>query len=103
MSELKISKKQEQEKLTVFIGGRIDTGTSARLGDEVRESLDGITDPVLDFGEVSYISSSGLRVILSLHKTMAAKSGRLTVSKPVQAVYDVFDVTGFAGMINIER
>ncbi|MCR4780200.1 MAG: STAS domain-containing protein [Ruminiclostridium sp.] len=79
MSELKISKKQEQEKLTVFIGGRIDTGTSARLGDEVRESLDGITDLGLDFGEVSYISSSGLRVILSLHKTMAAKSGRLTV------------------------
>lgn len=103
MSELTISKKQENDILTVIPEGRIDTVTSPQLDTEVKASLEGITKLVLDFEKVNYISSSGLRVLLSLHKTMTAKNGKLIVSKPTEMVLEVFDVTGFADMLNIEN
>ena len=102
MSELTISKKQENEMLTVSPEGRIDTATSPQLETDVKGSLEGITKLVLDFSKVNYISSSGLRVLLSLHKTMDAKGGKLIVSKPTEMVLEVFDVTGFADILNIE-
>ena len=102
MSELIITKKQENEKLTVFAEGRIDTATSPNLDTEVKASLEGIKHLVLNLEKTSYISSSGLRVLLSLHKTMDAKGGDFIVSKPTEMVLEVFDVTGFADMLNIE-
>ena len=103
MSELTITKKNEQEKLIVTASGRIDTSTSPQLDTEVKNSLDGITELILDFEKVSYISSSGLRILLSLHKIMDSKEGRLVIRKPTEMVLEVFDVTGFADVLNIEK
>jgi anti-sigma B factor antagonist len=103
MSELTITKKQEGSTLTIFVGGRIDTATSPQLDTEAKASIEGISKLILDIGKVSYISSSGLRVLLSLHKAMDANGGKLIVSKPTEMVLEVFDVTGFADMLNIEE
>lgn len=103
MSEITIKKRQENEKLIVSVGGRIDTVTSPQLDTEVKGALEGVDQLYLDFGEVSYISSSGLRVLLSLHKVMDSKGGKLVIGKPSEMVLEVFDVTGFADVLNIEK
>lgn len=102
MSELTIGKNQANETLTVSVEGRVDTATSPQLDTEVKASLEGVTELILDFAKVSYISSSGLRVLLNLHKTMAGRGGKLIIRKPTEMVLEVFDVTGFADVLNIE-
>ena len=103
MSELKITKKAEGEKITFFIEGRVDTSTSVQLDNEVKPALDGVKKLVMAFENVSYISSSGLRVLLNLHKTMSARGGQLIISKPTEMVIEVFEVTGFIDILNIEK
>jgi len=103
MSKITVTKKKENETLTVFAEGRIDTATSAEFDAAVRSELEGITQLCLDFGNLSYISSSGLRVLLSLHKLMESKGGRLTVLKPTKIVAEVFNATGFVKVLNIEQ
>lgn len=103
MSTLSVTKAKDNETLTAVISGRIDTTTSPELDSEIKGSLDGIKKLVLDFEKVEYISSSGLRVLLSLHKSMTAAGGELIVRKPAEMVAEVFDVTGFADILNIEQ
>ena len=103
MSTLSITKTKDNDTLNAVISGRIDTSTSPELDNEIKSSLDGIKKLVLDFTKVEYISSSGLRVLLSLHKTMAAAGGELIISKPAEMVVEVFEVTGFADILNIEQ
>ena len=102
MSTLSITKHADGQTLTVDVSGRIDTVTSPELENGVKDSLDGITKIVLNFEQVEYISSSGLRVLLSLHKTMTAKGGELVISKPAEMVTEGFEVTGFADILTIE-
>ena len=103
MSTLSITKTKDNDTLNAVISGRIDTSTSPELDNEIKSSLDGIKKLVLDFTKVEYISSSGLRVLLSLHKTMAAADGELIISKPAEMVVEGFEVTGFADILNIEK
>ena len=103
MSGLTIEKSRNNDVLTVSPAGRIDTATSPQFETDVKSSLEGIMSLVLDFTKVDYISSSGLRVLLSLHKIMDSKGGKLTVSKPTEMVCEVFEVTGFSDMLNIEN
>ena len=102
MNTLSITKNTDGQTLTVDIAGRIDTATSPTLDNEIKSSSDGITKIILNFEQVEYISSSGLRVLISLHKTMSAKNGRLVIRKPTEMVAEVFDVTGFADILFIE-
>ena len=102
MEELKIGKNQENGTLTITPEGRIDNATAPLLESQIKESLDGTDKIVLEFGKVTYISSSGLRVLLNLHKSMEDKGGELVIKKPVELVMGVFDVTGFTGVLNIE-
>ncbi len=103
MSTFSVTKTKDNETLTAVISGRIDTTTSPELESEINGALDGITKLVLDFSKVEYISSSGLRVLLSLNKTMDANNGELVIVKPTEIVLEVFDVTGFAEILNIEK
>ena len=103
MSNLTITKNQENDVLTIFAEGRIDTATSPQLDTEIKGSLGGIKKLVLDFSKVNYISSSGLRVLLNYHKEMSEIDGELIIRKPTEMVLEVFDVTGFADMLNIEQ
>ncbi|MBR1737264.1 MAG: STAS domain-containing protein, partial [Firmicutes bacterium] len=73
-----INKTQENDKLTVAIEGRLDTTTAPQLEAELKSSLDGVKKLVFDIKELEYISSAGLRVLLTAQKTMN-KQGKMTV------------------------
>ena len=90
------------DKLTVNAAGRIDTSNAQQFENEVKESLEGITELTLGVDNVEYISSSGLRSLLILHKLMSAKDGKLIVRNPAEMVCEVFEATGFMDVLNIE-
>ena len=96
---MNIEKKLENGKLTVTVGGRLDTNTSPDL--EAALKLDGVEELVFDFAGLEYIASSGLRVLLGAQKEMSAKGGRMLVANPNEMVRGVFEVTGLDGIFEI--
>ncbi|MDO4866956.1 MAG: STAS domain-containing protein [Clostridia bacterium] len=96
-----ISKNQNGSTLTVALEGRLDTTTAPELEQELKESMDSATELILDFSKLDYISSAGLRVLLSAHKAMAGKGG-MKVTHVNEIVGEVFEVTGFADILTIE-
>lgn len=96
-----ITKTQENEKLTVAIEGRIDTTTAPQLESELKSSLENVKELVFDIKELEYISSAGLRVLLTAQKTMN-KQGKMTVIGASEAVMEIFEVTGFVDILDIE-
>ena len=87
--------------LTVSVSGRLDTTTAPQLEAGLKDALDGVTKLVFDLGGLEYISSAGLRVLLSTQKKMS-KQGSMVVRNVREAVMDVFDVTGFSDVLTIE-
>ena len=92
---MEINKNQEGSKLSIALVGRLDTVTSPQLQEVLDSSLNGITDLLFDFAKLDYISSAGLRVLLTTNKKMVIRN----VNDVVQ---EVFDMTGFADILNIE-
>ena len=101
MSVLTITKQQEENKLTVSVIGRVDTTTAPQLDDEVSQSLEGVTELVLDLEQTEYVSSAGLRVLLALYKTMNAKQGKLVLCKVNHTILDMFVATGLIDYFEI--
>ena len=99
---MKITKKAEGDKLTVCIEGRLDTATSPELAEELKGSLEGVKEFVFDFTKLEYISSSGLRVLVSTQKQMQKQNGTMVVKNPCELVTEVFEVTGFVDILTIE-
>ena len=95
-----ITKNLNGSALTVALEGRLDTMTSPDLEAELKESMPGADSLTLDFSKLDYISSAGLRVLLSAHKAMASKGG-MTITNVNEIVREVFDVTGFSDILNI--
>ncbi|MBR6955046.1 MAG: STAS domain-containing protein [Clostridia bacterium] len=95
-----INKTQEGSCLTLALTGRLDTMTSPELEAELNRSLEDAQSLVLDFTGLEYISSAGLRVLLSAHKAMSGKGG-MKVTHINEVVREVFDVTGFSDILNI--
>lgn len=98
---MEIQKTLNGTALTVAVEGRLDTTTSPRMEDELRKSIDGITDLIFDFGKLEYISSAGLRVLLAMQKIMN-KQGKMTLKNVGEVVMEVFEVTGFVDILSIE-
>ena len=96
-----ITKTQNGEALTIVLEGRLDTMTSPELEAELNKSLAGAETLVMDFSKLEYISSAGLRVLLSAHKQMSAKGGMKVVNVN-EIVKEVLDVTGFSDILTIE-
>lgn len=96
-----INKTAEASKLTISLEGRLDTGTAPQLEAELKSSLDGVTTLVLDFAGLEYISSAGLRVLLGAQKVMA-KQGGMVIRNVNEVISEVFEVTGFVDILNIE-
>lgn len=96
-----INKIKEDNILTVQVEGRLDTTTAPDLENELSDALEGITELVLDFENLEYISSAGLRVLLSTQKKMNAQ-GSMKVVKVNETVNEVFEVTGFSDILTIE-
>lgn len=96
-----IHKQQDGSKLTIALEGRLDTVTSPELENELKQSLDGVTDLTLDCAKLDYISSAGLRVLLSTQKAMN-RQGSMKVVHVNEVVNEVFEVTGFTDILTIE-
>ena len=97
-----IEKKVNGNALEIALEGRLDTMTAPELEAELNQSMGGADSLTLDFSKLEYISSAGLRVLLSAHKVMSAKGG-MKVTNVNEIVQEVFEVTGFADILNIER
>ena len=96
-----IEKKLDGSVLDIALQGRLDTTTSPQLENELKTALDGVTELIFDLAGLENISSAGLRVLLSAQKTMN-KQGSMTIRNVNSDVMDVFDVTGFVDILNIE-
>ena len=96
-----ITKAVNGNELAIALEGRLDTMTAPELEAELGKSLEGAESLTLDFSKLDYISSAGLRVLLSAHKIMSAKGG-MKVTNVNEIVREVFDVTGFADILTIE-
>lgn len=98
---LNINKKAENGNAEFALEGRLDTVTAPELEKEMKSSLGGVTSLVLDFEKLDYISSAGLRVLLSAQKTMN-KQGQMKIIHANEAIMEIFDVTGFSDILTIE-
>ena len=98
---MNITKTQNGTSLTISLEGRLDTTTAPELEQALKGGMDAANTLTLDFSKLDYISSAGLRVLLSAHKVMSKKGG-MKVTNVNEMVMEVFDVTGFADILNIE-
>lgn len=96
-----INKTQNGTALEIALEGRLDTVTAPDLESVLKESLDGAESLVFDLSKLDYISSAGLRVLLSAHKAMSSKGG-MKVTHVNEIVQEVFEVTGFSDILTIE-
>lgn len=91
----------EGSKLTISLDGRLDTISAPQLEGVLKETLRGVTALEMDFASLAYISSAGLRVLLSAMKLMK-KQGSMIIRNVNETVMEVFEITGFADMLTIE-
>ena len=96
-----ITKHLNGNKLTIALEGRLDTTTAPDLEAELKASLDSADSLIFDLDKLEYISSAGLRVLLSAQKIMSKKGG-MKVTHVNEIVQEVFEVTGFADILTIE-
>ena len=93
--------KKNQEQTVIAIVGRLDTITAPALEKTINEDIEGTKDLILDLKGLEYISSAGLRVLLSAQKKMQ-KIGSMKVVNVCENVMEVFEMTGFADILVIE-
>ena len=98
---LNIKKELNGSALKVALEGRLDTSTSPQLEDEMKGSLNGVTDLVFDMEGLEYISSAGLRVLLSVQKVMN-QQGSMKLLHVNDVINEIFEVTGFSDILTIE-
>ena len=89
------------EETTIEIAGRLDTTTAPKLEATINECADNTKNLVLDLNKLEYISSAGLRVLLSAQKKMQ-KIGSMKVKNVCEEVMEIFEMTGFADILVIE-
>lgn len=88
--------------LTVAVTGSIDTVTAPQLDSLLQENWDGVTELIMDFAEVDYISSAGLRVILMANQQMEECDGSMTVRNINEDIREIFEMTGFDSLLDLE-
>ncbi len=98
---MNINKIEKGTELIIELEGRLDTTTSPELEKELKQSLSGVSSLILDMEKLDYISSAGLRVLLSTQKEMN-KQGSMLVKNVNENIMEIFDVTGFVDILNIE-
>ena len=98
---MELKKEVNGSSLTITLDGRLDTTTAPQLEAEVSGGLNGITDLIIDMAKLVYVSSAGLRVLLKAQKIMN-KQGKMTVKNASQEIKEIFEVTGFDELLNIE-
>lgn len=97
-----INKKEQGTELEIALVGRLDTTTAPQLETELKHSINGITALTLDFAELEYISSAGLRVLLAAQKVMN-RQGSMVICHVNETIMEVFEITGFSEILTIEE
>ena len=95
-----IEKIAEGNMLTIVLGGRLDTTTAPKLETELKQNISGVEELVLDLAALEYLSSAGLRVLLSAQKVMN-RQGHMVVRNVNETVMEIFEVTGFVDVLTI--
>ena len=98
---LNITKNANGNALKIILEGRLDTTTAPQLEAQLQDALGSVTDLKFDLEKLEYISSAGLRVLLSSQKVMN-KQGKMVISNASTEVKEIFDVTGFSDILTIE-
>lgn len=98
-----ITTKQDGSQITLAIEGRVDTNTSPQLQAEILKSFQSAQTITLDFKDVPYISSSGLRALLIGQKTAASKKAVMELTNVSPAVMSVLESVGFAKILTIRK
>ena len=97
---MNITKQINGKELTIALEGKLDTTTAPELEQELEKSLDGVDKLVFDLKNMDYISSAGLRVLLSAHKKMIGKNG-MRLKNVCEEIMEIFEVTGFIDMFQV--
>lgn len=97
---MEINKSRKDSELIISLEGRLDTNTASDLENEVHD-LTGIKKLIFDFEKLDYISSAGLRILLSCQKIMN-KQGKMIVKNANASIQEVFDITGFSDILTVE-
>ena len=98
---LTINKSFADTELTVALEGRLDTTTAPELEQSLQESISDASELVMDFEKLEYISSAGLRVLLSAQKIMN-RQGSMKVVHVNETIMEILEVTGFVDILTIE-
>lgn len=98
-----VDEKVEKDKLILFVKGRLDTTTAPQLEEILAGKTTGLAELILDFSELEYISSAGLRVLLATHKIMCRQNGGLTIRGVNDEVMEVLHITGFLDILNVKK
>ncbi len=98
---MEIKTTKDAGSLTLQLSGRLDTATAPQLEDTLKSNLSDVTQLTLDFKELAYISSAGLRVLLFAQKAMN-KQGSMVIKNVNETVMEVFEITGFNDILTIE-
>lgn len=98
---LNIKDEKNGGDLIVELEGRLDTTTSTQLEEKINQVIDGVTKLTFNLKNLEYISSAGLRVLLSAQKIMN-KQGKMIVTNPTEEVQEIFEVTGFSDIFTIQ-
>lgn len=97
-----IQKIQNGDNVVFALAGRLDTSTAPQLQESLIPEFDTTKNITLDFAELAYVSSAGLRVLLMGEKTAKAKGGKQTLVNVSPEIMEVFEMTGFSGVLHIE-
>lgn len=101
--ELSVTSVKEGNTLTICAKGRINTTTVTKFSDTAKDGLDGTDVVILDFTELDYMSSAGIRVVLMILNKIGEKKENLIVRHPNSDIMDVLTITGFEKRITIEK
>jgi len=88
--------------VTLTLSGMLDVKSAAKLEAEIMSELAGTNKLLLDFKDVTYVSSSGLRVLLTCDKATKEKGGKMTITNASSFVMQIFTVTGFSNILNFK-
>lgn len=92
---------RQGDKLTVRPSGRLDTATSPALEKELRARLDGVRDITMDFSDLEYVSSGGLRLLLATQQLVESSGGAMRLIHVNPHIIDVFNLVGFMDVVTV--
>jgi anti-sigma B factor antagonist len=99
---MEVVKTKDGEILTLAISGKLSAATAEEFGAAVDAAIAESPKLILDFKDVSYLASAGLRVLVSAQKQITAKSGSMTLINVSEDVHEVFEVTGLDDVFDIK-